>query len=286
MAPKTNKNGQIQTTKQNPKAHLVSMIKKMGPEITRALPRHVTADRMARIVLTAIRTTPKLTECSQESFLGSVMQCAQLGLEPNTPLGHAYLIPFWNKHLSTYECTLITGYQGMIDLAMRSGRVSSIFAHAVREGDEFSYRLGLDPTVAHVPSSDGDREKMPITHVYAVARIKDADPVFVVLSKAQIDARKNRSQSAKKSFSPWQSDYEAMALKTAVRALFKWMPKSSEIARVDAIETTAELGKEHLTAFDPEISDVLEKHGLLTEHTETVDGEVEETFDPETGEVL
>lgn len=299
MAPKTDKNGQIQKREQKPQDKLIGLVRRMGPEITRALPKHVTADRMARIVMTAIRSTPKLAECSPESFLGSVMQCAQLGLEPNTPLGHAYLLPYWNKNQRSYECSLITGYQGMIELAMRSGRVSSIFAHAVRECDHFRYELGLNPTVEHIPADIGNREEIPISYVYAVARIKDADPVFVVMSKAQVDARRARSASGKKGFSPWETDYEAMALKTAVRTLFKWMPKSSEIARVEVLETTAELGTAQFNAFDPDVGAALEKHGLLPE--DVINGEVveeepkptngnggkpQENYDPETGEVF
>jgi recombination protein RecT len=170
---------------------------------------------------------------------------------------------------------MILGYQGMIELAMRSGQVSSIFAHPVYESDEFHYRLGLDPDIHHIPSADADRESGKLTHVYAVARIKGADPVFVVLSKAQVDARKSRSATAGKSFSPWQSDYDAMALKTAVRALFKWLPKSSEMmARIETLEKSGDEGNQ-TQFFSDDVSEGLDRVGLS-----------ESVIDEETGEVI
>lgn len=241
---------------------LVGMLNRLKPEIERALPRHVSPDRMARVVMTALRTTRNLDACSQASFLGCVMSAAQLGLEPNTPLGHAYLIPRKNKR-GGYDCTLMLGYQGMIDIALRSGAVSSIFAHAVKPGDTFEYELGLEPRLRHIPSDRADREKLPLTHVYAVARVRDAEPVFAVLTKAQVEARRARSPATKDG--PWVTDYEAMARKTAVRALFPWVPKSVEMARAIALDEGADLGRAQGAAFDPAIVEVLQAGGLEVE---------------------
>lgn len=268
--PQTDNTGQIQRPQpeQQQGKSLVKLLNDMGPQIARALPRHITPDRMGRIVLTALRTTPHLAQCSPASFLACVMQSAQLGLEVNTPLQLAFLIPRRDKKTKQYYCTLLVGYQGYIELAQRSGRVRSVYAFAVREGDLFEYELGLDPKLRHVPSGDEDREAKPITHVYAVARVKDGDPVFVVLSKAQVEARRARSQGRDNDFSPWKSDYEAMALKTGVRALWKWMPKSTELALAEALDTAADMGVSQVGALDPSVSAVLEARGLLEESTE------------------
>lgn len=262
MSVSTDKTGQIQRkTPGAPGRSLADLVAspEIVAQISRALPKHVTPDRMARIVLTALRGTPKLAECTPDSFLGCVLQTAQLGLEPNTPLGHAYLIPRTNRKQGITQCTLILGYQGMLELAMRSGRVSSLYAHTVHNGDDFHFAFGLDPMLHHVPSGSADRESERITHAYAVARIKGADPVFVVLSRAQIDARRLRSASG--SDGPWATDYESMALKTAVRALWKWLPKSPEMNRVQALEETSY--REGRPAFDPAIDSALDGAGLL-----------------------
>src|SRR6185312_11254025 len=116
---------------------------KIKAQLALALPKHVTADRLARIALTEVRKVPKLAQCDQTSFLGAIMQCAALGLEPGGALGHCYLIPFENRRAERTEVQFIIGYRGMLDLARRSGQIVSLTARAVRKGDEFSYRFGV-----------------------------------------------------------------------------------------------------------------------------------------------
>lgn len=120
-------------------------IKQMQGEIKKALPSVMTPERFSRIVLSALSTNPKLAETSPQSFLGAMMTAAQLGMEPNTPLGQAYLIPFWNSKARALECQFQLGYKGLIDLAYRSGDVSTIMAQVVYENDEFEYSFGLEP---------------------------------------------------------------------------------------------------------------------------------------------
>jgi recombination protein RecT len=264
--PATDKTGQIvpATDKQaTPADKMAQLIQRMTPELARALPKHLTGDRMARIVLTAVRFNPKLAECTQASFIGCVLSCAMLGLEPNTPLGLAYLIPRKNnKNGGRLECTLQLGYQGMIDLAGRAG--ANVYAYSVRKGDDFRYQLGTEPTVHHQPSEDPAREKQPITHAYAVALAPDGRRSFTVLTLAQIEERRARSAAANEG--PWVTDFEAMCCKTAVRAHFKWMPKSTEKATIlahgVAVEEAPENGTPLLQAMDPAIVDAMEKHGV------------------------
>lgn len=268
MAPKTDSTGKIQpkaeatTALAKPKATLAGLLgdPKISQELARAVPKHLTADRMIRLALTALRTTPKLGECSPDSFIACVFQAAQLGLEPNTPLQQCYLIPRWNKKREAQEATFLLGYQGMIDLATRSGRVSSITSVAVREGDVFEYERGLNEKLRHVPSLDPNREQRDITHVYSIARVRNSDPIWEVLSVAQVDARRDRSQAS--GSGPWVTDYEAMALKTACRALFRWVPKSSELARAEALEVAMETSHTQSNAFAPEVIEALERTGV------------------------
>jgi len=249
----------------------------MMGEIKRALPRHLTPDRMARIVATAVRTTPHLGECTEISFMGCVLQASQLGLEPNTPLGQCYLIPRRNrKRGGIFECTFLMGYQGMLELATRSGRVSGISAQVVYDGDLFEHEEGLDPKLRHRPSEEAERESRPVTHVYAIARLREADPVFQVLSRAQINARRKRSASANDG--PWVTDFDAMARKTAVRALWPWMPKSSEMGVVEALEQAGDRGISQVEVLDPSVIEALERQGLT--EAEPVADEAEPDPDP------
>lgn len=263
MAIQTDATGQIVKRAQS-EPQILSLLDKMKSEIGRALPKHVTPDRMMRVALTALRTTPDLLKCTTASVLGSIMSAAQLGLEPNTPLGFCYLIPYKTKNVPT--CQLVIGYQGYLDLARRSGLVAQPYAHVVREGDEFEYELGLFPTLKHRPSRAEDRESKPITHVYAVAHLVGSNmgpPIFRVLTRPQIEKRRARSAAANSG--PWKTDEEAMTLKTGIRALWPWLPKNAEMARAQAIDEAPDLGRAQIEHWDPEVVDAMKKEGVVTD---------------------
>lgn len=131
-------------------------LKQMAPAMSQALPKHMDIDRLMRLTMTTIRTTPELRQADVGSLLGGVMQAAQLGLEPGL-LGQCYLLPFKNKKKEITEVQFIIGYKGMIDLARRSGHIQSIYAHAVYENDDFEYELGLNPKLKHTPSMESDK---------------------------------------------------------------------------------------------------------------------------------
>lgn len=224
-----------------------------------AVPKHLNADRMARIAATEIRKNPELLKTTPESFLGAVMQSAQLGLEPGSALGQAYLVPYGN------QCQLILGYRGMIDLARRSGQVLSLSAFAVHEGDEFNYQLGLHPDIHHVPSVEADRVKKPITFVYAVANLKGGGYQFEVMSRAEVEAVKAKAKSK----NIWNSYFEQMALKTVIRRLFKYLPVSIEALQVANVDAKREAGEE----VKPE--DVIDINAVTVEDFKDIeDGEV------------
>lgn len=233
---------------------IASLIERQKPEIARALPRHLNPDRLARIATTVMRTNPSLGSCSPQSFLGALMTCAQLGLEPG-PLGHAYLVPFKNTKTGTVDVQFIPGYRGLIELARRSGQVQSISAHVVREGDFFDYAYGLDEKCEHRPSKKSDGK---VTDVYAIIRYKDGGHDFEVMTRSEIETVRARSQSSEKG--PWVTDWDEMAKKTVLKRLLKRAPMSVEYAQAagqdgmvrTAIESDA-LDVTHDDDADPEV---------------------------------
>lgn len=236
--PQTNERGQIQRSNGGNGnggggSNLATFLaNELGPQIRLALPKHLDPDRMARVALTALRTTPKLAECDKWSFAACILQAAQLGLEVNTPMQHAFLIPRKMKGVMT--CTLQLGYPGLMELARRSGQVSSIYAFTVHDGDVFEYELGLDPKLRHIPKLDSERAEKNMSFVYAVAKLAGGtdDRQFVVLSKREVNERRARGAGGP----AWSTDYLAMARKSAVRALFTWLPRSPEMARAVAVD--------------------------------------------------
>ena len=119
-------------------------IKQMEGEIKKALPSVMTPERFTRITLSALSTNPKLAQCTPQSFLGAMMTAAQLGLEPNTPLGQAYLIPYRNEKQNRLECQFQLGYKGMIDLAYRSGEIQTIQAQIGHANDTLIAEYGTE----------------------------------------------------------------------------------------------------------------------------------------------
>lgn len=209
------------------------LVEDMKGEIAKALPSVMTPERFTRIVLSALSTTPKLAETTQSSFLGAMMTAAQLGVEPNTPLGQAYLIPYNNKGVP--ECQFQLGYKGLIDLAYRSGQISVIQAHAVYEKDDFTYQLGLDPKLEHVPYMDAD--KGDAIYFYAVFKTKDGGYGFEVMSRADVEAHRKKFSKAK-GFSPWKTNFEEMAKKTVLKKALKYAPLKTEFVRGVASDET------------------------------------------------
>lgn len=221
--------------------NLRGLLTRCRGEIEAALPKHVTPERMMRVALTEARKNPALLDCTPASFLGAIVQCSILGLEPGGSLGHAYLVPFWNKKIQQKEVQFILGYRGMIDLAGRSDRVSHAIARAVYPADEFSYEYGLEERLVHRPGMVAHDDEQ-LTHAYAIVFLKDGGRLFMVQSRAEINTARKRSPAGDSG--PWVTDFAAMACKTAVRRLFKFMPASIEIQRAVGLDEAAERGEQ------------------------------------------
>ena len=250
-------------TKKNSGIGMKAYITKMQGEIAKALPSVITPERFTRIVMSAISTTPKLAETTPQSFLGAMMTAAQLGLEPNTPLGQAYLLPYKNK--GVLETQFQLGYKGLIDLAYRSGEVSIIQAHEVHENDEFSYSFGLNPQLNHKPAL---RDRGEVICYYAMFRTKDGGFGFEVMSKEDIEAHARRySQSYSSDFSPWKTSFDEMAKKTVLKKALKYAPMKSDFVRGIASDETI-------------------KHDIAPDMSDVAPIEVEYQVDSATGEVI
>lgn len=217
---------------------IADMIKALEPEIKKALPSVITPERFTRMALSALNTTPKLSECSQISFLAALMNAAQLGLEPNTPLGQAYLIPYNNK--GNLECQFQIGFKGMIDLVYRNEQVQSIQAQCVYANDIFEYELGLNAKLIHKPAL---KDRGDLLLVYALFKLDNNGFAFEVMSKEDIDTHALRySKGFSSSYSPWKTNYEEMAKKTVIKKVLKYAPLKTDFLR--AVETDESIKSE------------------------------------------
>lgn len=210
------------------------MIKAMSPEIKNALPDVITPERFTRMALSTLNNNVKLRECAPVTFLAAMMNAAQLGLEPNTPLGQAYLIPYRNH--GKMECQFQIGYKGLIDLVYRNPNIQTVQAQCVYENDTFEYELGLEPKLVHKPALT-DRGRLIL--VYALWKAENGGYGFEVMSKEDIDAHARRySQSYNSSSSPWKTNFEEMAKKTVIKKCLKYAPLRSDILRAVSTDET------------------------------------------------
>lgn len=264
-----------------PQAHsFPAMLKQYQSEISRALPRHLNPERMARIALTEFRKNPKLAECDPRSVFAAVVMASQLGLEPGL-MGQCYLIPYKT------ECQLIPGYQGLLDLVRRSGKVRRIEAQVVYEQDHFIYRTGLTVTLEHEPLLDGERGEPRLA--YAVAEFADGGHHVEIMTRAQIEAIRDRSsntQNAKRwnKKTPWDTDTDEMWRKTVLRRLCKFLPKSVELATALQLEDSAANQGQKLTVREVVNGDWAPP--TIIESDAPALPPPQANMDPETGEVL
>lgn len=234
-----------------------SYLKAMLPAITEALPKNkgMDASRLSRITLTTLRTNPKLLECSVESLLGAVLQSAQLGLEPNL-LGSCHFIPYKG------QVSFQIGYKGLIDLATRKGEVINIVAQEVRQGDNFNYEFGRNETLKHIPAPHNQRGE--IEYFYAYANMKNGGFAFQVMHISEIEKVRDEfsiSYKFDKSGSIWTKHFIAMAYKTVIKKLIKYLPLSVETQEAvtqDEIIRKDITGEVFSVEAEPEIIDAKE----------------------------
>jgi recombination protein RecT len=221
------------------------------------LPKVITPQRFALTALSIVGRDENLLECTPVSLLRCMAQSAAVGLEIGNELGHAYLVPFRDKKRNVTICTLILGYRGIVQLLYRSGQISGVEAQVVRTGDEFDHAFGLNPKLIHTPKAS---ITTPVSHAYAILRMKDGSTLFDVMTREEIEAIRTRSRAG--ASGPWMTDYAEMAKKTVLRRLAKLAPMSVEDQRVVTADERADANLDQHEVFAPEALQVtVEENG-------------------------
>lgn len=255
---------------------LRSLIEASAKELGRALPEHLSPERLVRIALTCIRLNPKLSQCTPESFLGSLFTLAQLGLEPVA--GRAYLLPFNNKRKTAEgwktvkEVQALVGYKGLTELFFRHPKAVNLAWGVVHEKDDFGYELGTSAFLRHRPAI-GNRGQ--VVGYWVMATLQGGGQPFAFMSREDClehGRRHSKTYDREKGDfypdSPWVRDEQAMCLKTVLIQLSKLLPLSFELAQAIAADETSRIlrpGVEPLDIvpepFDPETSEASEATG-------------------------
>jgi recombination protein RecT len=216
-------------------------------QIELALPKHLNADRMARIALTCYRNTPQLAECEPASVFAAVIQAAQLGLEPGLN-GRAHLIPYKDSRTNKVVCQMIPGWKGLVELSQRSGRCS-VWTGVIYQGQKFDYQQGDAP---HLLINDIAKEddSTKIAYAYACGRVKGSDwPVLELWTAERIRKHRDRyNRIGKKHYS--YENWEMYARKVVLLQVLKYLPATPELEAAIILNDAAEIGAQRLTIED------------------------------------
>lgn len=234
-----------------PLATLQSLLDTFSGQIANALPKHMTPERMIRVALTTVSQTPKLQQCDPFTICGAVVQSSILGLECNSVLGEAFLVPFKNnkrthpvtKKKGVYECQLQVGYKGHVKLARNSGEIAMVDAQIVYEKDQFEFDKGLTPFLVHKWPKTGTRGAW--IGVWAGFKLKDGTFNFEYMTAEEIIAHrdrftKSRDYESKEITGPWIENPEWMWKKTVLIKVLKLAPKSVQLQTAIALTESAE----------------------------------------------
>ena len=235
------------------KENLVSLLETYEKNIMSAIGNDVKFGRILSIAVMVLKSNPALAQCTKDSFLRSLIECLMIGLEPNTPLNHAYLIPYGGK------VTLQVGYKGLIKLAYNSGRIDSLYAVNVFEGDDFQAMRGTSPEILHTENYDDERSEKTFKLSYSCVRMLGSSvPIFDIMTKKEIDL----IRATAKTQEIWMPHYLEMAKKTTIKRVVKVVPtsnKSINLAQAIQLDNQAETGKEQ--SFMSEIEPMCEVCG-------------------------
>ncbi len=245
--------------KQSPVTALSNFMDKLKPQMALAFPKHLTADRMTRLALTAFSTSEPLQRCTTKSIAASIMTSGQLGLEPGVN-GAGFLVPYGTT------CTFVPGWKGLVDLVSRSGR-GTVFTGVIFKDQEYTFIDGAKRDLIIHNETDLD-DPEDITHAYAIGWVKDATMPIIELWRVS-KIKKHRDKYNKQGQKHYSfRDWEMYARKVPLLQVIKYMPCSIEVANAVALSEAADRGR-----------------GAVIEGGFVVEEDAPEGVDKQTGEI-
>lgn len=111
--------------------------------------------------------------------------------------------------------------------------VANVYSYAVYKDDEFSYELGMNPNIKHIPARDADRNIDNLIATYGVVKLKNGEAQIKVCFRDEIEQSKSCSRSGNRLDSPWTKHFEAMALVVPIRKMSKNLGLTMRIEEFD-----------------------------------------------------
>lgn len=173
-------------------------------------------------LISAVTTNPALMECDSTSIISAALLGESLNLSPSPQLGHYYMVPFNDTKTGVKKAQFQLGWKGYYQLALRSGQYKNIDAVAIKEGELVSFNP-ITGSVELKPIEDPvEREKAKTVGYYAFFEMINGFRKEMYWSKEKMEAHAlkfSQGYRAKKGYTFWERDFDAMALKTMYRQL-------------------------------------------------------------------
>ena len=188
--------------------------------------------RFIASIVSAVNNNPALQECTNQSILSGALLGESLKLSPSPQLGQYYLVPF-NDRERGKVAQFQLGYKGYIQLAIRSGQYKKLNVIAIKEGELIKYDPLEEEIQVNLIEDEEAREKAPTIGYYAFFEYTNGFKKSLYWSRAKMEAhalKYSKGYQAKKGFTFWEKDFDAMAYKTMLRQLIsRWGIMSIEL---------------------------------------------------------
>jgi len=215
-------------------------------------------------VVSAVNNNPALQECTNQSILAAALLGESLKLSPSPQLGQYYMVPFNDKNKGKVAQFQL-GYKGYIQLAIRSGQYKKLNVLAIKEGELIRFNPLEEEIEVSLIEDEEAREQAPTIGYYAMFEYTNGFKKAMYWSKVKMEAhalKYSMGYRAKKGYTFWEKDFDAMAYKTMLRQIIsKWGIMSIEMqSALDAdMAVINEDGTKSYVENEPE-ADIIEMH--------------------------
>ena len=183
-------------------------------------------------VVSAVNANPQLQECTNQSILSAALLGESLKLSPSPQLGQYYMVPFNDKNKGKVAQFQL-GYKGYIQLAIRSGQYKKLNVLAIKEGELIRFDPLNEEIEVRLIEDEEAREEAPTIGYYAMFEYTNGFKKAMYWSKKKMEAhalKYSMGYRAKKGYTFWEKDFDAMAYKTMLRQLIsRWGIMSIEM---------------------------------------------------------
>lgn len=266
-------NNAISTQAQRPKFSVMISTPGYQKMINNTLRDPKKAQRFVASITSAVATNPALQECDPATILSGALLGESLNLSPSPQLGQYYLVPFNNTKKGCKDAQFQLGYKGYIQLALRSGYYKHLNVIAVKAGELIRFDPLTEEVEVNLNPDELARENSATVGYLAMFEYLNGFRKTIYWSREKMEAhalRYSKGYAAKKGYTFWEKDFDAMAFKTMLRQLIsKWGVMSIDLQTAFEADAVAAEDGDYLQAPTAELPEAAQEEPQESEVSET-----------------